>query len=144
LRTILLLSIVAGSLVVAEVAAQQTTVKAIASIKQIHDAMITPASDTIFNVSKAAPKDEREWAVVRNSAVVLAESGNLLMFAGRAKDRGAWMKMSRALVDAGAAALKAADAKNVSALLQAGDRTLTICETCHEPYRDNGRRVMRK
>ena len=46
----------------------------------------------------------------------LAESGNLLMMRGRARDQGEWMKDAKALVDVGAAAYKAAKAKDANAL----------------------------
>lgn len=42
------------------------------------------------------------------------------MIGGRAKDKGEWVKLSRALADAGMAAFKAADAKNPAALLDPG------------------------
>jgi hypothetical protein len=120
-------------------AAQESTSRPVATIRQLHDAMISPASDVIFDVGREAPKDDQAWALVRNSAVVLAESGNLLMLEGRARDKGEWMKLSRALGDAGAAALKAADARSTDALLAAGDEIVPVCEGCHKPYRDNGR-----
>ena len=83
------------------VAAQQSGIKPIASIRQLHDAMITPASDAIFNVGVAAPRNDQEWLAVQNAAVTLTESGNLLMLGSRARDRGRWMRMSRSMVDAG-------------------------------------------
>jgi cytochrome c556 len=51
------------------------------------------------------------------------------------------MKMSRAMVDAAALALKAAQARDVTALMDASDRIVLVCETCHEPYRDQGRKM---
>jgi hypothetical protein len=126
---------------VVAVATQQSGVRPVATIRQLHDAMITPASDAIFNIGLAAPKNDQEWLAVQNAAVTLTESGNLLMVGSRAKDRGRWMRMSRAMVDAGALALKAAEARNVGALMEASDRIVLACETCHEPYRDGGRKM---
>ena len=123
------------------VAAQQSGIKPIASIRQLHDAMITPASDAIFNVGVAAPRNDQEWLAVQNAAVTLTESGNLLMLGSRARDRGRWMRMSRSMVDAGALALKAAEARNLNALMDACDRIVLACETCHEPYRDGGHKM---
>jgi hypothetical protein len=123
------------------VAVQQPPIRAVATIRQLHDAMITPASDTIFNVGIAAPKTDQEWATMQSAAVMLAESGNLLMIGARAKDRRGWMKMSRAMVDAAALALKAAQARDITALMEASDRIVLVCETCHEPYRDQGRKM---
>ena len=130
----------AGALVlVGATAAQAPTTTPVASIKQLQEAMISPASDTIFNVGRSAPRSEAEWLTVRNAAVVLAESGNLLMLEGRAKDTGQWMEFAGALVEAGTAALRATEARDVNGLLEAGDRIAAVCEACHQPYRDGGR-----
>ena len=106
---------------------------------QLHEAMINPASDAIF-AGVGAPADEAAWKAIRNSAVVLAESGNMLMIAGRARDSGRWMDLSQALVDGGTAALKAAESKNTDTLMAASDWIVEVCMACHEPYRD-GRKM---
>src|SRR3954470_16117426 len=121
--------------------AQQPPLRPVATIRQLHDAMISPASDAIFNVGIAAPKTDQEWAAMQNAAVTLAESGNLLMVGTRAKDRRGWMKMSRAMVDAAALALKAAQAHDVPALMEASDRIVFLSGTCHEPNSRQGRKT---
>jgi cytochrome c553 len=125
----------------AAVVAQPSGIKPIASIRQLHDAMISPSSDALFDVGREAPKDDAGWAAVRNHAVILAESGNLLMLQGRAKDKGNWMKLSTAMAAAAGDALRGAESKNADAILDAGDRIAAICEACHEPYRDGGRKM---
>src|ERR1700690_952925 len=90
---------------------------AVATMKQLMVDLIYPASnDILLFVARGAPKEDKEWAAVRRSAVTLAESGNLLMLRGRARDQGDWMRDARALVDAGAAAYKAAQGKDFNAL----------------------------
>ena len=110
----------------------------VATVKQLCEGMITASSDALFNVGREAPADDDDWRAVLNSALMLAESGNLLMLDGRARDNDEWMTMSRALVDAGVAAVRAVEAQDVDALLGAGDLIVVSCETCHEPYRDGG------
>jgi hypothetical protein len=106
----------------------------VASVKQLMEAMVIPSSDALFKVGQEEPKDDKAWAALRLQAVVLAESGNLLMLEGRARDREEWMNRSRALVEAGSVALEATEARNVTALLDAGDRIAETCEACHERY----------
>ena len=130
-----------GCFSVATAGAQGPGIKPVASIMQIHEAMISPSSDAIFDVGREAPKSDKEWIAVRNHAVILAESGNMLMLDGRAKDKRDWMKFSAGLAQAAGAALKAAEARNLDALLEAGDRIVPVCEACHEPYRDGGRKM---
>ena len=56
------------------------------------------------------------------------------MIGNRARDRADWMKMSQALVDVGAVALKAAEAKNPQALFEAGGEVYEVCQRCHRRY----------
>src|SRR5438094_90123 len=49
-------------------------------------------------------------------------------------DRASFIKLARALQDAGATALKAIDAKNAEGLLDAGETIDTACENCHLKY----------
>jgi hypothetical protein len=109
-----------------------------ATMKQLMLDLIHPAAnDILFFVNRGAPKDEKEWAVVRRSALTLAESGNLLMERGRAPDPGDWMKDSKMLADIGTSAYKAAQAKDFSALAALADSLDTSCTTCHKQYRPN-------
>jgi cytochrome c556 len=109
-----------------------------ATMKQLMVDFIHPASnDILLFVSRGAPNDEKEWAAVRRGALTLAESGNLLMLRGRARDQGDWMKDARLLVDAGTAAYKAAQAKDLKALAALADSFDASCTTCHKQYRPN-------
>ena len=101
---------------------------------QVMEAVVIPSSNAIWNVAAEAPKDDEAWASVRNSALALAEAGNLLMIEGRAKDQGAWMKAAQTLVDAGTTAFHAAEAKDVDAIAAAGDEIYNSCEGCHMQY----------
>ena len=120
------------------VPAQESAIMPVATVKQLCEGMITASSDALFNVGREAPAGDDDWRAVLNSALMLAESGNLLMLDGRARDDGEWMTMSRALVDAGVTAVRAVEVRDVDALLGAGDEIVVACETCHVPYRDRG------
>src|SRR5262245_4181624 len=128
--------------------ARQPTFKPVASVKQLMEASIHPASEVVFEavgtivsasgVEEIAPKNDEEWENVQNNALILAESGNLLMMGDRAKDKGDWMKMSQALIDAGTIAANAASAKNADALFQAGGQVYEACSQCHTKYANTG------
>jgi hypothetical protein len=95
---------------------------------------------TIFtkdHVEERRPRTTEEWAHVRSNAMILTESGNLLMMAPRAKDGGDWMKMAQALVDVASVALRAADAKDAEGLLKVGGEIDETCENCHKKYWPN-------
>jgi len=110
----------------------------VATMKQLMVDMIYPASnDILLVVNRGGPSDEKEWTAVRRSAMTLAESGNLLMMRGRARDQGDWMKDAKMLVDAGTAAYKAAEARDPNALARLTEQLDASCTTCHKQYRSN-------
>jgi len=110
----------------------------VASVKQLMLDLIHPSSnDILLAIYRGGPKDEKEWAAVRRSAVTLAESGNLLMKPGRARDQGDWMKDAKLLVDAGNAAYKAAQTKDGNALAAIAGAVDASCTACHRQYRPN-------
>ena len=116
----------------------------VADIKQLMEMVIAPAADvvresvgtiiTAKGTEEIFPKNDEEWAAVRNSALVLAESGNLLMVGDRAKGAGPWMIMSQALVEAARVAFEAAEAKDADAIFMVGGEIYDACETCHVLY----------
>jgi hypothetical protein len=121
--------------------------KPVADVKQLMQAVVDPSADivwqsvaTIFtpdHVEERRPHTKEEWEHVRSHAMILAESGNLLMMVPRAKDGDQWMKMAQALVDSAAIALQAADAKDPDGLLQVGGVIDETCENCHKKYWPN-------
>lgn len=118
--------------------------KPIADTKLLMDAFVDPNADIIWasvgTIITAAgeenirPKSEEEWMAVRNAAVAVTEAGNLLMIVPRAKDGDEWMRLSQAMVDTGAAAIKAAEAKNPDQVFDAGAEIYAVCSNCHAKY----------
>ena len=121
-------------LVTATATAQRGAPDAPATVKEVMLTMTVPSSDVIFTAASEFPKDDQQWAVVRKSAVALAESGKLLMTGERARDNTTWMDMARGMVVQAEATLKAAEARNAEALSKASDDVYATCETCHERY----------
>jgi hypothetical protein len=112
----------------------------VGNMSQLMIDIIYPASDAIFYVERNPPKTDHDWNLLRATALTLAESGNLLMMDGRARDQGDWIKDSKMLVDAGAAAFKAAQGKDLPAMLALNDQLYSACVTCHQQYRPGYRR----
>lgn len=118
--------------------------KPVADMKQLMAAVVDPAADVIWGsvgtivsekgTEERAPKTDEEWAAVFNSAVVISESGNLLMMSGRAKDNGEWMKHSRDLIEVGSRTMRAAQARDKNAIFTLGGDIYTVCTDCHKTY----------
>jgi len=89
----------------------------VASVKQIMKGIAGPAAAKVFGavgttVTRAgteekAPRNDQEWEDVGNSAAALVESGNLMLMGSRVVDKGEWVKMSQALIDASKVSLEA-------------------------------------
>ena len=90
--------------------------------------------DSPAGTEEIRPKNAEEWAAVRNAAVAVAESGNLLMLVPRAKDGGEWMKRAQEMIDTGEKAMRAAEAKNAEQLFTIGGDIYDACSNCHRQY----------
>ena len=138
------LLLAAGAALLFAAACSRPPFKPVASVKQLMESTIEPSAEVVWEavgtiistsgVEEIAPKNDEDWARVRNSALTLSESGNLLMIGERARDDRDWIRMSQALVDAGAVAVKAAEAKNAEALFEAGGNVYEVCRQCHTRY----------
>lgn len=105
------------------------------TMSQLMVNIIYPSSDAIFYVERTPPSTDVEWNALSNQALMLAESGNLLLMPGRARDNGNWVKDTKMMMDAGAAAYKAARAKNLEGVKAVSDKLYESCVTCHMQYR---------
>jgi hypothetical protein len=116
----------------------------IATVAQIMNGITGPAALVVYNavgtiinadgVKEIAPQNDEEWANVANNAAALIESGNLMLLGDRAIDTGDWVTMTKAMMEKGQAALKAAQAKDKDAILEAGGPLNDTCDTCHAKY----------
>ena len=108
------------------------------------DLMVTiiyPASDAIFYITTRTPTSDAEWTELQGKALAVAESANLLMMPGRARDQDRWMADAKLMLDAGRTAYRAARAKDVAALEAVNDALYESCTSCHQHYRPGyGRR----
>jgi cytochrome c556 len=107
----------------------------VGSMSDLMVKIIYPTSDAIFYVESRTPKTDAEWTALEGQALMLAESANLLMMPGRARDQKQWMADAKLMLDAGAAAVKAAKTKNVEAVSAVSDQLLESCTSCHKHYR---------
>ena len=134
---IALLLLAVTTLIAAAGASPEAPYRLFATVQEIMAVFTVPHSDAIFNVSAEPPKDGEQWQNVQNSALILAESGNLLLLPGRAPaESEEWTKQSQALIDAAIMASTAAREKNADNLAEASDKLYESCTSCHEKYMD--------
>ena len=116
----------------------------VASVKQIMAGIVGPSATVVFDsvstivdakgVQENQPRTDAEWARVGASAAALIESANMLLIGNRAVDQGDWVKMAKAMADAGQIALKATEAKKPEGILDAGEAINQTCDNCHQKY----------
>lgn len=114
---------------------QRTQFQPVGSMRELMIDIVYPTSDALFYVDRDSPKNQHDWDVLRGQALMLAESGNLLMMDGRARDQKNWITESKMLIDLGAKAFKAAQAKDLDGIRALNDPLNAACVTCHYQYR---------
>ena len=118
--------------------------KPMVDVKDLMISIVDPAADVLWDavgtiitmegIDEWYPETDEEWAEVRNAAVVLMESGNLLMMGNRARDQETWMRLSLAMIDAGEAALQAAESRDPEQVFAVGEQIYFACDRCHGLY----------
>jgi hypothetical protein len=138
------------------------TPQAYANLAQVMRGIPFPASNLIFDTQSNDPAAAKEaggagasataqfsgvyggWQAVENAALALQETANLIMIPGRLCENGrpvpldqeVYRKAAQGLADAGAAALKAAQSKNLDTMVEVSGTVADACAACHEKYRD--------
>ena len=107
----------------------------IGTMSQLMVHLIYPTSDAIFYILTRTPTSTAEWGALEGQALMLAESANLLMMPSRARGHEQWIEDARLLLDAGEAALKAAQDRDVEALSELNEQLYQSCITCHQHFR---------
>jgi hypothetical protein len=144
-----------------------------ASVQELMLSIVDPTGDALWDsvsvsITSAGSKETRprtdaEWLAVRDKALLLAESGNLLKIPRRVgpatpirglkpetpgpddlspaqveillkANRAPFNAFAQKLTDAALVALKAVDNRNVDGMYEAGDLIDQACENCHLNY----------
>jgi hypothetical protein len=118
-----------------------TPYKPVMSVKELMGATVEPNAYGVFDaavwvngVPTGVPSNDEEWEEVEHHALTLAESANLLMMPGRAKDQGPWMDQSLALQAAAMAAVKASQTRSIDEMFKVGGPLDVVCDNCHKLY----------
>ncbi|MBM3820726.1 MAG: hypothetical protein FJW14_17165 [Acidimicrobiia bacterium] len=115
--------------------------KTVATNDQVMDAIIIPNAQSIWDAVVyvdgklvTAPKTDDDWYNLQMNAYAVAEAGNLLKIGARVKDNEDWVTFSTALTDRSMEAVRAAEKKDLQALLEAGGNVYNVCTDCHRKY----------
>jgi mono/diheme cytochrome c family protein len=135
------------------------------NLAQLMRGVTFPNANILFNVQVKDPGKEKPampmpfdyviwgmtvyygWQAVDQAALALVETAPLFLLPGRRcengkpvpVDRADWKQYTAALVDVGRAAYKAAQTRNVDAVVKVADQLNESCANCHKVYRDGAR-----
>jgi hypothetical protein len=88
-----------------------------------------------------APKTQQDWELVAEHAIQIAAAGTLITLPGTGPNdltltqQADWKKWARTMSDAGLAAFKASEKKDMKALVAANSQLVETCEGCHKQYK---------
>jgi len=133
-----------------------------ASLAQVMRGIPFPNSNIIFDTQTTDPGAAKKpgeagagasaqynavyggWQAVENAALAISETANLITIPGRLcengrpvpLDRDDYKKFAAGLAEAGKAAYKAAQSKNIDNMVEASGTVSDACSACHEIYRE--------
>ena len=117
------------------VLAAESAMQATASMSELMTRVIQPTSDAVFYVSRFPPEDDAAWRQMENMTLMLAESANLLLMPGYTQGSEQWLRDTLLMRDAAVAAWKAAQARDLDALMDLNGALYESCESCHNATR---------
>lgn len=136
MKALALAAAVAAALTQAATAPRPPT-RNVGTMSDLMVKIIYPASDALFYIESRTPKTETEWTVLEGQALMVAESANLLMMPGRARDQKQWMADAKLMLDAAAEGYAAAKKRDVQGIVMINERLIESCTSCHKNYRPN-------
>jgi hypothetical protein len=114
------------------------------SVQAIMAGLVDPAADGVWNSAGAivttageeswAPSTDEDWRRLEGHARALARGADALAEPARADGRESWAGPARGLRAASAAALSAAQHRDVDAIHAASELLLDSCQQCHQHY----------
>ena len=125
------------------------------TVRMLMADMLDPAADLLWDAVGTMidadgehhwePETEEEWLGVKMGALALAESSNLLIMEGRARDQDQWIQLSEELYDAAMLAYAAAEDEDAQLVFDLGEAVYDSCNSCHGVYwiddADRGRAI---
>jgi cytochrome c556 len=109
----------------------------IADTKLLMVGLANPNLEGLGKLLSEKPKDADAWGFARGQALIIAETGNLLMLRPPRTATGEepWMQQAAALREAGATLAKIAAANDYTKARAALASVANVCNRCHQTFR---------
>jgi hypothetical protein len=113
----------------------------VADTKLLMEGLVNPNLRALGKLLNDKPKEAEAWNFARGQALLIAESGNLLLIRPprSATGEGPWMSHASDLREAGAELARAAAAKDYAKSRAALANLANACNRCHQTFRVTNR-----
>jgi hypothetical protein len=118
--------------------------RAVADTKTLMDSVMERQADIVWSSvgtiltdegeQEVRPKSDEEWTAVKDAAVNLTETGNLLLVPPRLQDGDRWVKNVQAMMVQAEKMIGAAERKDARAVFDVGSDLYDTCTNCHKHY----------
>lgn len=113
------------------------------SLNVVMVALVDHAAHNLWEAEREgkAPKSDADWANIVEHAVQIAAAGPAITVGGTGANDAVWVKTpswrshAQRMSDAGVAALKAANSRNLDSLVAANGQLVEACEACHKEFK---------
>ena len=107
----------------------------VASAHDLMDYIMKPSMDKLVAINKAGgPQSEKDWKHAKAHGSILAETGQLLLMAGRIKDD-VWEKGASRVITGAKESLAAAETMDVNKWRTAAGSIGRGCRGCHKVHK---------
>jgi cytochrome c556 len=115
---------------------KQPMLEAVAETQLLMEGLALPNFRGLEKILRGKPADAEAWSFARGQALLLAETGNLLMLRPpRNQGRDAWMERSAELRDGATKLARFAGARDLLRCREALVQVAGTCNRCHETFR---------
>lgn len=102
--------------------------------RQVMLGLTIPAMDVLWGVPNNPPANDGDWERVAANAVMVAESGNLLLTGPRNPHMDDWTANVQEMIKYALQAADAAQRHDLDGVSDAGDLIYDSCDSCHNVY----------
>jgi len=114
------------------------------AMKDLMKHVVDPAADIVWassgtvvdqhGTTDLSPTTPEGWANIENHSAMVAETANLLMLPGRARNDPTWDRFALQLHDAAMASMRAAENHDRAGLVRTGGDIYAACTQCHKRF----------
>lgn len=144
MRSVAVVAVLAAAVAALGCGAQAPPFKSVVDTKTLMNSVIEKQANVVWEsvgeiatlegVEERRPKTEADWQNIRDAAVNIAESANLLMIAPHVRDTEEWIASTTGLITESERMIGAIDRKNVQDVFDVGADIYEACVRCHRQY----------